>query len=136
MSRDAADRMEIIDVLGRYCWALDTKDFEQLREVFVPDATARLGGSDQAGIDEIIERVSTALSRFEASQHLIGTYQITVDGDSATSRAHLQAQHIWPPGHEHRHLMVGGKYEDELVRTAEGWRITHRVMRKIWTDES
>ena len=130
-----SDHEQIIDLLGRYCWALDTKRFDELHDVFLPDATARLGGSDQDGIDEIIERVSTALDRFEASQHLIGSYLIEIDGDTATSRCHLQAQHVWPEGHEPRHLMVGGKYEDRLVRTPDGWRIGYRLMRKIWTEE-
>jgi hypothetical protein len=32
-----------------------------------------------------------------------------------------------------RHLTFGGVYEDELVRTADGWRITPRTLFPMWT---
>jgi hypothetical protein len=30
--------------------------------------------------------------------------------------------------------IVGGTYEDRLVRTGAGWRIAHRVMTQTWTE--
>ena len=29
---------------------------------------------------------------------------------------------------------VGGEYHDQLVRTPDGWRITNRLEKSIWTD--
>ena len=29
---------------------------------------------------------------------------------------------------------MGGTYVDELARTAEGWRITHRVLEITWRE--
>lgn len=127
-----ADHQAIMELTATYCWALDEKAFERLRDVFLPDATARLGSSDQSGIEEIIERVSTTLARFERSQHMVGTHLIEVDGDTATSRCYLQAQHVRPVGEEPPLLTVGGRYEDRLVRTADGWRIAHRTLVSMW----
>ena len=31
-------------------------------------------------------------------------------------------------------FVVGGAYHDRLVRTAEGWRIAHRVEETLWWD--
>ena len=127
-----ADHQAIMELTATYCWALDEKAFERLRDVFLPDATARLGSSDQSGIDEIIERVSTTLARFVGSQHMVGTHLIEIDGDTATCRCYLQAQHIRPAGEEPPLLTVGGRYEDRLVRTADGWRIAHRTLVSMW----
>ena len=127
-----ADHQAIMELTATYCWALDEKAFERLRGVFLPDATARLGSSSQSGIEEIIERVSTTLARFERSQHMVGTHLIEIDGDTATCRCYLQAQHIRPAGEEPPLLTVGGRYEDRLVRTADGWRIAHRTLVSMW----
>ena len=39
-----SDRDDIIDLTIAYTWALDTKNIEGLRDVFLPDATADLRG--------------------------------------------------------------------------------------------
>ncbi len=129
---DAADRQEIVDLTIAYTWALDNRHFEGLRQVFTPDATADLRGIDCNGVDAIIARISGALVRFEVTQHLIGNHQVRVNGDTAECRCQLHAQHIRHGivgGHT---FVVGGVYEDQLVRTQDGWRISHRVMRETW----
>ena len=127
-----ADHQAIIRVTVEYCWALDEKDFDRLRSVFLPEATARLGSSSQDGIEEIIRRVSTTLARFVGSQHMVSTHQIEIDGDAAICRCYLHAQHVRPPGEEPPLLTVGGRYEDRFVRTPDGWRIAHRTLTSMW----
>lgn len=132
-SRESAlqDHHDIVQLTHDYCWALDTADWDALRTVFTPDAVTDLGAGGQTGIEEIIERVSSALSVFETTQHLIGTHQVRIDGDAATCRCYLQAQHVRPSGAK---LMVGARYEDECVRTADGWRIAKRRIVPMWTE--
>ena len=125
------DHHDIVQLTHDYCWALDTSDWETLRSVFTSDVVADLGAGGQNGIDEVIERVSTALSRFEVTQHLVGSHQIRIDGDTATCRCYLQAQHVRTSGDK---LMVGARYEDECVRTADGWRIAKRAIIPMWTE--
>jgi hypothetical protein len=31
-------------------------------------------------------------------------------------------------------FIVGGYYEDRVVRTPDGWRIAHRLMQQTWTE--
>lgn len=126
------DHRAIIELTAVYCFALDEKDFEKLRDVFLPDASAQLGSSSQDGVDEIIDRISGTLDRFDGSQHMVGTHQVEIDGDTATCRCYLQAQHMRPAGEEPPLLTVGGRYEDRLVRTPEGWRIAHRTLTSMW----
>ena len=129
-----SDEQAIIDVAIAYTWALDTKQIDQLRSVFAPDATADLHGVACDGLDAIIARIERPLSELDATQHLVGNHQVRVDGDTATHRCHLQSQHVkrGTPGGDN--FLIGGVYEDRLARTADGWRITHRTMTAVWTD--
>ena len=128
------DREDIIDIAVAYTWALDTKQLELLRDVFLPDVTAMLRGVECNGIDAVIERIGGSILRLDATQHLVGNHQVTVDGDTATHRCHLQSQHVkaGTPGGDN--YIVGGYYDDRLVRTPAGWRIAHRTMQQTWTE--
>lgn len=132
--RALADERAIINLATQYCWALDGRDFDDLHNVFVPDAFALLGGTDCHGIDAIIERVSTALTPLDVSQHLIGSHDVGLDGDRATHRCYLQAQHVRHAAEDGELWMVGGMYEDNLARTGDGWRIERRILSRIWTE--
>ena len=122
------DPQDIIDLTVAYSWALDTRSWDDLDDVFVPDATANLGWLLE-GRDAIQDRVRTALEHLDASQHLVATHRVQIDGDVATCRCYLQAQHVIGTDT----FLVGGKYEDRLVHTAAGWRIAHRDLTMMWT---
>ncbi len=126
------DRDAIIALTISYCWAVDTKAWDQLRNVFTEDATARMGSTDQSSRDEIIERIRIALSPLESSQHLVSNHQVDVDGDVASGRCYLQAQHNRPDFEGGSLWLAGGRYEDEFTRTEDGWRIRHRALTIMW----
>jgi ketosteroid isomerase-like protein len=127
------DERDIVAVTLRYGWALDTKDYERLREVFLPDATADLTEPCN-GVDAIIERVRGALDPLDRSQHVITNHDVVVDGDQATCRSQLVSQHVRKAAEGGRNYVVGGVYTDRLERTAAGWRIRHRDLTVTWTD--
>lgn len=128
------DRADIIDLAIRYTWALDTKSVDDLRNVFTPDATALLRGVECNGVDEIIARVSGSILRLTTTQHLVGNHQVTIDGDTGTHRCHLQSQHVLEGCDGGDNYIVGGYYDDRVVRTPDGWRIAHRLMQQTWTE--
>ena len=129
------DDHEIRGVALRYCRALDTKDWALLDDVFVPDATADLSGPiDLVGIEAIRDRIRSALGHLDDSQHLVGNHEIDVDGDHATHRCYLQAQHVRRAADGGPNYIVAGRYEDRFVRTELGWRIAHRTLTVMWTD--
>jgi len=133
---DPADRAAIVQLTIDYCWALDTGAWDDLRRVFTADAVTDLGAGGQEGIDEIIERVSSALGPLDDSQHMVSNHQVTFDpsGDGATGRCSLQAQHIKADVEGGSLYTVGARYEDRYVRTADGWRIAERRIVPMWTD--
>jgi hypothetical protein len=129
-----ADREDIIDLAVRYTWALDTRNVDELRSVFTPDATATLRGVDCSGVDSIIDRIGGSILRLDHTQHLVGNHQVTVDGDTGTHRCQLVGQHVLAGTDGGDNFVVGGYYEDRVVRTPDGWRIAHRVMQQTWCE--
>lgn len=127
-----ADEKAIIDLTIAYTWALDTKQFDELRNVFAPDATGLLHGVACDDREAIISRISGSIVRLDATQHLIGNHQVRIDGDTATCRCQLQSQHVKRGTDGGDNYIIGGLYDDRLARTADGWRITHRTMEETW----
>ncbi len=133
--RRLIDERDIVAVASRYCRALDTHDWPLLGEVFEPDSTAQLGTPTMlTGLDAIVARISGALDGLDESQHLVGNHEVTVDGDRATHRCYLQAQHVRRAATGGPNYIVAGSYDDRFVRTAAGWRIAHRTLTVMWTD--
>jgi hypothetical protein len=126
------DEQAIVDLTIAYTWALDTRHYDDLRAVFAPDATAFLGAVHCDGVDAIIARVDRALTRLDASQHIVSNHQVHVDGDRATCRCYFQAQHLLrgTPGGDT--FIVAGTYEDAVARRPEGWRIVDRTLTTVW----
>ena len=133
--QELLDERDVVAVALRYCKALDTKDWPALRTVFLDDATAQLGQPPTlTGVDAIATRIREALEQLDDSQHLVGNHEVLVDGDAATHRCYLQAQHIRNAAEGGPNYVVAGRYEDHLTRTAQGWRIAHRTLTVMWTD--
>ena len=133
MADQLADRQAIVDLTIAYSYALDDRRFDDLDDVFVPDATAELGWLLE-GRDAIKDRIRNALVPLDASHHLVATHQVRFDGDRATGRCYLQAQHVRVDADGGPLFMVGGRYEDRYVRSPDGWRIEHRALVVLWTD--
>ncbi|MEX1105211.1 MAG: nuclear transport factor 2 family protein [Ilumatobacteraceae bacterium] len=128
------DRIAIADVTHAYCWALDSKQFDLLDEVFLPNATAELLSPLLEGRDTIRDRIRTALTPLDATQHIVTNHIVTVDGDSATCQCYLHAQHVRAGTAGGDLFVIAGRYEDKLVRTSNGWRIVFRRLVQVWSD--
>ncbi len=126
---------EIRQLAARYCWALDTLDRDLLALVFTPDATAHLGRGAQTGVEEIWGTIHSVLSTLDLSQHVVGSQLIDLDddGNRGSSRCYFNAQHIRKSAEAGSQFIVAGRYEDNVVRTPDGWRIAHRTLTVMWT---
>lgn len=130
----SADEKAIVDVAIRYCYALDTRQWAELNQVFLPDATAELAETHHVGLDDIVSRCSSALNPLDGSQHIVSNHQVVLNGNEATHRCYLHAQHVRASADGGSNFVVGGRYEDDLVRTTDGWRIKHRRLVVMWTE--
>lgn len=136
MSRGSAeDRWGILDAVTRYFTAIDRRDFALLREVFTPDVDAVYEGVQVAGgIDALLAfvtgtseiRLPVDVVELQLSMHVIGNHVAVVEGDVARAESYALAHLVDRPGGEPRLRTRGLRYQDELVRTAAGWRIRKR----------
>jgi hypothetical protein len=134
LATDLEDRLAIIELTHRYCWALDSKSVDLLDTVFAPEATAELRSAPLEGLEAIRQRIGAALAPLDATQHTVTNHMVVIDGDRATSRCYLHSQHVRAGVEGGELYVIAGRYEDELVRTPEGWRITFRRLVGVWTD--
>lgn len=129
-AQQLSDQIEISHVVNRYFRAIDTKDWDLLDEVFVPDA--RLHYTTPGEIETTYLTMKPIFATFTDSfvfmQHMPGQMVIEVDGDRATSSNNLRAIHVQETHEgEQNTWVVYGLYRDVLQRTPAGWRITERV---------
>src|SRR3954451_20371290 len=88
------DRDEIASRIARLAYAQDEKDWDAVGAAYVAGAVYVHPGGQLEGAAAIVERTKSALGALDTSQHLIGSVDITVEGDSAASTAYFQAQHV------------------------------------------
>jgi ketosteroid isomerase-like protein len=130
------DRLAITDVLYQYATGLDSRDWDVLRDCFTDDGVCdflEFGGVNE-GKDAIVKLCSGVLSGLDSSQHLIGNPRVSLDGDRAESTCYFQAQHALTSPAGGNTYLVGGRYEDRLRRTEDGWKIEHRTLHCTWQD--
>ncbi len=132
-----SDRIEIQDLLTRYCSALDSRQYNLLDSVFAPDAFVDYtsAGGISGRLPEVKAWLEKALGQFPMVQHYVTNFDILVDGDNAKSRCMFYNPMVLPNSEGKRGpdlVFFGGYYNDRLVRTLAGWRITERVEESTW----
>jgi uncharacterized protein (TIGR02246 family) len=127
-----ADRAALVDVMTRYACTVDRRDLAAYATCFTEDVhvTGYSAGAIE-GRDAFLAYVERALTRYAATHHAIVNHEIAVDGDTATMRSHVTATHVLADDDEAL-VVLWAVYDDDLVRTADGWRIRrHHLDRRI-----
>ncbi|MFE9577239.1 nuclear transport factor 2 family protein [Nocardia sp. NPDC006044] len=134
--QEISDRLEIQELQVAYSTAVDSRDFEALDKVFVPDADIDLTpfGAIAGKLPDIKKWLAESMAYLPASQHLLGNPEIHVDGDRATGRVMCYNAITFPAedGGEPPIALLGMWYIDEYVRTPQGWRIARRGQHRSW----
>ncbi|WP_137872101.1 nuclear transport factor 2 family protein [Rhodococcus sp. Q] len=111
------DLVEINQLLARYAVNMTRGDVAGVVEVFTPDGTYSAFG-DAFPLDQFPELVAAA----PQGLFMTGTALIALDGDTATGTQPLCFVD------NATHDMRIGYYNDNYVRTADGWRLRTRAM--------
>ena len=130
---EISDRLEIQQLLVDYSTAIDARRFDDLDRVFTADAYIdyrAMGGVD-GRYPEVKAWLAQVLPNFPAYAHMLGNFDVKIDGDTATSRT-LCFNPMVLGGEDQQVLFCGLWYDDEFVRTADGWRMTRRVEEKCF----
>jgi hypothetical protein len=130
--QEISDRLEIQQLMVAYCYAIDGRNWDALDDIFTADAI--IDYSEMVGVKgklpEIKAFLSQSMQAVRASQHIISTSQIMIEGDSAHGKTVCtNPMVLQPDGHV---MFVGLWYRDTFVRTPAGWRISSRYEENCW----
>ena len=119
------DYVEIQQLLARYCHVVDGKQWDQLASIFTPDASVTVAGiyPTTTGLEAIIRLYSTVMRHPLAHE---STSLIVTEESETVTRIASKWVTVRANGNA-----GAGVYEDEVVHTAEGWRIQSRVARPV-----
>ena len=125
-SDDAGDRLAILELLARYTRGVDRADLDQLNALWADGAIVDYGDGPNDARTWAAGLVAALRRHFLRTQHMLGQSIIDLHGDTAEAETWCQAYHEMETPDGRIEIIVGGRYLDRLVRTADGWRIAHR----------
>jgi hypothetical protein len=104
--------------------------------VFTPDAYIdyrAMGGID-GRYPQVKAWLAEVLPAFANYAHMLGLPSIRVDGDAATARTFCFNPMVLAADNSEKPttMLLGLWYDDEFVRTADGWRMSRRVESKCF----
>jgi 3-phenylpropionate/cinnamic acid dioxygenase small subunit len=123
-----ADKAQIAEVLIRYATGIDSKDWPLLRSCWTDEIDVGYGDlgrfTTAEALTDLMRQIHDGMGQ---TYHRISNLVIKVDGDRATARSYVHALLMAIPGDSASWVEALGHYDDELVRTPDGWRIARRT---------
>lgn len=128
---EISDRLEINDLLVRYCDAVDAGTVDDFDDIFTTDAVIDYSnfGGPKGGVALIKGFLRENLGTLP-KQHLIANVTVRVDGDEAVARCICLNPQGFPADDTadgYQIAFFGLWYEDLLIRTDGRWRIRQRT---------
>ncbi|OBH87355.1 nuclear transport factor 2 family protein [Mycobacterium scrofulaceum] len=119
------DRQDICELLVRYATGIDRRDWPLFRTVFTADCELDYGEiGSWTGVDAVAGFMEQVHALAGHTLHRLTNHAITVDGDKATARTYIDG--LIMAADNNSGVNAIGFYDDEIVRTADGWRIARR----------
>jgi len=134
-AQDVADKQAIRDLQNYYSASIDAGQYDNLDQVFTVDVIADYGpAGHNEGLAAVKETCRNALEPLTAVQHINGNHIAQISGNRAVASCYFHV-HQYREGTEGGdHFEMGGRYDDELERRQDGWRIKRRKLTIIWSD--
>jgi ketosteroid isomerase-like protein len=119
------DHIAIEQLYVAYNHRIDFGTAEEWAACFTDDATFNSGYSEEVGHDALLAFFAATKEMVPDIRHIITNVLIEGDGDTACGSAYIEA--TTGAGGD-RTALTTGRYQDELVKTADGWRFSVRKM--------
>lgn len=126
--QEILDHHQIRKVLALYCHACDRADADLMGSLYTQDSYDDHGIVKGSGADysrqitAIIEETTSVMS------HTLGQSIIHIEGDEARAETFFLAfMTVGADDGIPRMSQLAGRFVDRLERTAEGWKIRHRI---------
>ncbi len=124
-----ADKAQIAEVLIRYATGIDFKDWKLFRTCWADEVDIDYGDlgtfTDPDAFTTLMEQIHGGMGQ---TYHRISNIVVDVDADRATARSYVHAVLQAVPDDNGSWIDALGHYDDELVRTSDGWRIAKRTI--------
>lgn len=139
----SADVWSVISLLHDFAAGIDHRDWPLYRSVFADEfeldySSYRAGNVGRWSADDWVARAQQVFPGLDATAHSLTNHRVSIDGDTATIRAYVRADHVVVDEGVTRLYTLGGWYEDDLVRVSNGeatsWRITHKRLHVRWNE--
>jgi hypothetical protein len=116
---------EIQSLLGRYCWLVDHRRWDQWKLCFADDGAFVTRGRRLVGRQEIVAYVQDELSRFRMIRHLshLPSIELGADEQSAECHSYFELRAVTVRGNE---TVALGSYSDRLALGDAGWQFAER----------
>jgi 3-phenylpropionate/cinnamic acid dioxygenase small subunit len=119
------DRQHISELLVRYATGIDRRDWPLFRTVFTDDCELDYGViGTWKGLDAVAEFMEQVHAMAGHTLHRLSNQSIKVDGDAAEARTYIDG--LIMAADNTSGVNAIGFYDDDIVRTADGWRIARR----------
>lgn len=121
------DEQAIRALTAAYTDAINRSDIDDVARVYDDDATfTMMDRPTVVGRGAILDTLRSTVVRYSMIMQLVHSGVVQVDGAGARARARWQITEyqIYPDGTSR---VVAGRYEDELVRRADGWKFSSRT---------
>jgi hypothetical protein len=132
----AGARQDHLDLVNRYCHALDSRDWDLLASLFTEDvhfAARQLlkggcPGPDDVNLDgreSMIAMLRAIWDHLSMTHHMVTNHVIDLaaDGTAAKGSCYLRAYHAGEGATSHLFEESLGRFDFETVRTGGGWKI-------------
>lgn len=133
------DRLAVTEALYRFAAGIDLRDNDLLSSALTDDAVSDFRpAAVKAGFeypvlegrDMIVAALSSSLASLDTT-HSVSNPRVAIDGDKARLEALVEAQHV--PRNDHsRHYLMKNRYDVELVRDGDLWRINRVTVDNVW----
>lgn len=131
MALTVEDRLDIMQLVAEYNFAIDRRDPQGYANCFTDDGAMRAAGNTLAqGRAALIELVEARRKGGGPQmRHWVDNFVLSGGGNEARLRCYIKAYDVTGPGVGAPILM--GEYDDVLVRQGGGWKFRERNL-TIW----
>jgi hypothetical protein len=141
--QELLDRERIRALCSDYALAVDRRDYETLRGLFLPDARLAIYAGDPApgalrfearGQDAIV-RALRGIEQYAVTSHQLGGQTVSLSNERARAETRCLASHLFLRDGARFSLEMAIRYQDELVRVGDGWCFAERALAVDWESE-
>ena len=139
--REAADRLEIRELVDAYAHCADRRDAKRQMSLFTKDTHFVVfmdANSEKPSMElnrrEDLASVFDELNKYEATTHFMGQSTVILDGDRATGETYCIAHHVSASEGKRTLFIASLRYYDVFAKVEGKWLFTERKLMVDWTD--